>query len=93
MFLGFLIHKLYAFQSDDYKVAKRDWHYRIHALTLEADKNVILENSIIEFKHYFTVAISYLISHKKDRVVHLDDLFVEQLTLKFSTYLARVAIP
>ena len=36
---------------------------------------------------------AYLISHKKDRPLHLDDLFAEQITLKFSTYLARVAIP
>ena len=27
------------------------------------------------------------------RVLRLDDLFAEQITLKFSTYLSRVAIP
>ena len=27
------------------------------------------------------------------RLLRLDDLFAEQITLKFSTYLARVAIP
>ena len=37
--------------------------------------------------------MTYLIAHKKDRILHLDDLFAEQVTLKFSTYLARVAIP
>lgn len=42
---------------------------------------------------YFTVPMTYLIAHKKDRILHLDDLFAEQVTLKFSTYLARVAIP
>ena len=81
------------YQSDDYKIAQRDWHYRIHALKIEAENKVVLENAIIDFKHYFTVPISYLISHKKDRVLHLDDLFAEQITLKFATYLARVAIP
>ena len=75
------------YQTDDYKVAKRDWHYRIHALTVESENKVILENAIIDFKHYFTVPISYLISHKKDRVLHLDDLFAEQITLKFATYI------
>lgn len=81
------------YQKDDYNVAKRDWHYRIHALTVQVDENNTIENAVIDFKHYFTVPITYLIAHKNDRILHLDDLFAEQITLKFSTYLARVAIP
>jgi len=79
--------------KDDIKIADKDWHYRFHSLTIESEEEKVLENAIIDFKHYFTVPISYLVSHKKDRVLHLDDLFAEQITLKFSTYLARVAIP
>lgn len=78
---------------DDLKTADKDWHYRFHSLTIESESEKVLENAIIDFKHYFTVPISYLVSHKNDRVLHLDDLFAEQITLKFSTYLARVAIP
>lgn len=81
------------YQRDDYNVAQRDWHYRIHALTVEANENIVIDNAVIDFKHYFTVPITYLIAHKNDRILHLDDLFAEQITLKFSTYLARVAIP
>ena len=79
--------------KDDLKIANKDWHYRFHSLTIESESEKVLENAIIDFKHYFTVPISYLVSHKNDRVLHLDDLFAEQITLKFSTYLARVAIP
>ena len=79
--------------KDDLKTADKDWHYRFHSLTIETGAEKVLENAIVNFKHYFTVPISYLISHKKDRLLHLDDLFAEQITLKFSTYLARVAIP
>lgn len=79
--------------KDDLKTADEDWHYRFHSLTIETGAEKVLENAIVDFKHYFTVPISYLISHKKDRLLHLDDLFAEQITLKFSTYLARVAIP
>lgn len=79
--------------KDDLKTADKDWHYRFHSLTIETGAEKVLENTLIDFKHYFTVPISYLISHKKDRLLHLDDLFAEQITLKFSTYLARVAIP
>lgn len=81
------------YQKDDYKVAMRDWHYRIHALAVEVNKKTVIDNAVVDFKHYFTVPISYLIAHKKDRILHLEDLFAEQLTLKFSTYLSRVAIP
>lgn len=81
------------YQGDDYKVAKKDWHYRIHALTVETNGDVAIEHAIVDFKHYFTVPITYLITHKNNRILHLDDLFAEQITLKFSTYLARVAIP
>lgn len=79
--------------KDDLNIASKDWHYRFHMLTIKSDAENVLENAIIDFKHYFTVPISYLISHKHDRVLHLDNLFAEQITLKFSTYLARVAIP
>lgn len=79
--------------KDDLKTADKDWHYRFHSLTIETGAEKVLENAIVDFKHYFTVPISYLISHKKDRLLHLDDLFAEQITLKFSTYLARVTIP
>ena len=79
--------------KDDLKTADKDWHYRFHSLTIETGAEKVLENAIVDFKHYFTVPISYLISHKKDRLLHLDNLFAEQITLKFSTYLARVAIP
>lgn len=81
------------YQGDDYKVAKRDWHYRFHALTIESESEKVLENAIVDFKHYFTVPISYLMAHKRDRILRLEDLFAEQITLKFATYLSRVAIP
>lgn len=62
-------------------------------LEVSSDTKDVIENAVIDFKHYFTVPMTYLIAHKKDRILHLDDLFAEQVTLKFSTYLARVAIP
>ena len=81
------------FKKDDYNVAERDWHYRFHSLKIEAQGENVLENAIIDFKHYFSLPMSYLIKHKQDRIFHLEDLYAEQLTLKFATYLSRVAIP
>lgn len=81
------------FNSGEFRLVKNDWHYRYHALTVRVRDEIILENSLIDFKHYFTVPASYLIKNRKNRIFHLDDLFAEQITLKFSTYLSRVAIP
>ena len=81
------------FNSSEFGLARNDWHYRYHALTVKVADNVVLENTMIDFKHYFTVPASYLMNNRENRLFHLDDLFAEQVTLKFATYLSRVAIP
>jgi hypothetical protein len=81
------------FNSSEFNLAKNDWHYRYHALTVKIEDDIVLENAMIDFKHYFTVPASYLMRIRENRLFHLDDLFAEQVTLKFSTYLSRVAIP
>ena len=91
--LDLVLEKEDVYHSDDYKVAQRDWHYRFHALDVVIDDKEVLNNAIIDFKHYFTVPMSYLVKHKEDRIFHLDDLFAEQLSLKFATFISRVAIP
>lgn len=83
----FLLYK------DDIKVAGKDWHYRFHDLTVAIEKKTVLEKAVVDFKHYFTVPASYLMRNRENRLFHLEDLFAEQITLKFSTYLSRVAIP
>lgn len=82
------------FNSKENIVIDQDWHYRFHALTV-ADKNgnTILDNAVIDFKHYFTVPPTYLFNNRKNRLFHLDSLFAEQITLKYATFLSRVAIP
>ncbi len=81
------------YKSDDYKVSQRDWHYRFHSLTIEVENKEIIKDAVVDFKHYFSIPMTYLIKHKSDRILHIDNLFSEQLTLKFATYLSRVAIP
>lgn len=91
--LNLVFNKEDVYHKNDYIIAERDWHYRFHALELTLNGSPVLSNAIIDFKHYFTVPISYLVNHKSNRIYHLDDIFSEQLTLKFATYLSRVAIP
>lgn len=79
--------------SDDLKVAQKDWHYRFHDFSVSIDKTIILEKAVIDFKHYFSIPASYLMKNRANRLFHLEDIFAEQITLKFATYLSRVAIP
>ena len=83
----------YLLYRDDLKVANKDWHYRFHDLTVSIGKGIVLEKAVVDFKHYFTVPASYLMKNRENRLFHLEDLFAEQITLKFATYLSRVAIP
>jgi len=80
-------------KSEDLDVAKRDSHYRFHCLTVVDGKNIIMEDAVIDFKHCFSVPINNLLNNRSNRIFRLDDLFAEQITLKFCTYLSRVAIP
>ena len=83
------------FNRKEGEVIDKDWHYRFHALTVKENSTsrILLDNALIDFKHYFTVPATYLYRNKDNRLYHLESLFAEQLTLKFSTYLSRVAIP
>ncbi len=82
------------FNSKENIVIDQDWHYRFHALKIaDRNGNIILDNAVIDFKHYFTVPPTYLYNNRKNRLFHLDSLFAEQITLKFATFLSRVAIP
>jgi hypothetical protein len=80
-------------KSDDIAVSSNDWHYRFHLLKIEIDKSNMLDNAVIDFKHYFCVPMSYLLSSVSNRIMQLDNVFAEQITLKFATFLTRMPIP
>lgn len=80
-----------AFNSDEASIIKNGVHYRYHILEL-TDKS-LLPKSIIDFKHYFTLNTNYLIENRDKRICRIEDLFAEQVTLKFSNFLSRVGIP
>lgn len=61
---------------------------------LEFDKNVQITNSVVDFKHYFTVNIEHLQKHKKTNFVcSLSPLFRERLSQRFANYLSRIGLP
>ncbi len=81
------------FKSEEISLAKNDWHYRYHPLTIRMGKDTILDNALIDFKHYFSVPASYLMRNRDKRLFRLNDLYAEQVTLKFAACLSRVGTP
>jgi len=75
------------------EIASTDMHYRFHQLNVEIGFDKVLENGVVDFKHYFSVPASYLLKCRDKRMYRLENLFAEQVTLRFATYLSRVAIP
>lgn len=67
---------------------------RYHFITvLETDSNLI-PDSVIDFKHYFSVNGKYLRSLRKEHFVcRLAPLFKEDVSQRFSHYLARIGLP
>ena len=65
---------------------------RYHYLNFEND--VELVESVIDFKHYFTVTVNYLNSiYEKKYVCSVDSLYRELISQRFSNFLARIGLP
>lgn len=65
---------------------------RFHYLEFENDVPVV--PSVIDFKHYFSVNVAYLKKLKtKNYVCQLSALFREDVSQRFSSYLARIGLP
>ncbi len=65
---------------------------RYHYFDFPAE--VPLVASVADFKHYFSVHVSYLESvRKRNFVCRLSDLFREDVSQRFASYLARIGLP
>lgn len=61
---------------------------------LEFDDNIPIVNSVIDFKHYFTVNITKLQEHKdKHYICTVSELFRERISQRFANYLSRIGLP
>jgi hypothetical protein len=83
------------FSKHELDIARKSWHYRFHFFNAyeKGKKEAKLSSKIIDFKHYFTVPMSYLLRSRNNRIGKFDDVYSEQITLKFATFLARVPLP
>ena len=61
---------------------------------IEFPDEVPIVNSIIDFKHYFTVNIGVLQEYKKSNYIcTVGDLFRERISQRFANYLSRIGLP
>lgn len=61
---------------------------------IDFPKEIPLVASVADFKHYFSVHVSYLENvRKKNFVCRLSDLFREDVSQRFASYLARIGLP
>ena len=61
---------------------------------LEFDEDVPIVPSVIDFKHYFSATVKYLVGLKPTAYVcSVAPLFREDIAQRFATYLARVGLP
>lgn len=64
---------------------------RYHYFDFPQDVPVV--PSIVDFKHYFSVSVSYLLEIRSRFVCRVSELFREDLSCRFAGYLARIGLP
>lgn len=70
------------------KNENKRYHY------LKFDDDVEIVESVIDFKHYFTVNVNYLNGiYKEKYVCSVDCLYRELISQRFSNFLARIGLP
>lgn len=61
---------------------------------IEFPENIPIVNSVVDFKHYFTVNVKTLQKYKCDNYIcTIGDLFRERLSQRFANYLSRIGLP
>jgi len=76
----------------DNKMLRQNQNPRYHHLEFESDLGIV--NSIIDFKHYFTVNLKYLTATKgSEFVCKVSELYRENISHRFSFFLSRIGLP
>lgn len=74
------------------KYLKQNQISRYHYLEFPEDANIV--PSVIDFKHYFTVNLLYLMAIKDTNFVcKVGKLYRERISQRFANFLARIGLP
>jgi hypothetical protein len=93
--LSFLDRKMRDFGTKENSIIKdikNNTNPRYHFLEFPSDIDIV--NSIIDFKHYFSVNSNYIDSiYNGSFLCNIDNLFREQISQRFAYYLSRIGLP
>lgn len=65
---------------------------RYHYLNFAQDVEIV--ESVIDFKHYFTVTVNYLNSIREEKYIcSIESLYRELILQRFSNFLSRIGLP
>lgn len=60
---------------------------------IEFENSVLVPNSVVDFKHYFSVSLKWLEGGLNRRLCGLEPLYREHLSQRYSNYLSRIGLP
>lgn len=84
--------KMQTIDSKRAKTLKQNETPRYHYLDFPANTPVV--SQVIDFKHYFSVNLSYLEKIRRQNFVcQISELFREDMSQRFAAYLARIGLP
>ena len=79
------------YNSELKKPIKTNQNPRYHFI--EFGDEVVLPDSVIDFKHYFTVSLESLESNQANFICGISPIYRELISQRFSNYLSRIGLP
>ena len=86
--LGLTAHK---HNSEQKNTIKNNKNERYHYIAFSDD--VIVPDSVIDFKHYYSVSLDWLESNSTNRLCGIAPIYRELISQRFSNYLSRIGLP
>jgi hypothetical protein len=77
--------------SDQKRLIKQNQNPRYHYI--EFGDDVVVPDSVIDFKHYYSVSLDWLESKSKNRICGINSIYRELISQRFSNYLSRIGLP
>lgn len=78
--------------KSDNRILKQNSNPRYHFIEFPAD--ISIPDSVIDFKHYFTVNHNVLFENKKQNFVcKISELYRENISQRFASFLSRIGLP
>ena len=78
--------------SSENRILRQNNNPRYHYL--EFPEDIDITNSVIDFKHYFTINHKVLLENKRQNFVcKISELYRENISHRFASFLSRIGLP